>query len=458
MIRKFFRPLLSALTFALLTIPAFAATFDSNRPSTTNNDDSCDIAVLPAATLLVPYFEVEIDAPIPVARTTVFTVINTTRFPQIGRVTLWTDWGYPVLWFNVFLTGYDVQAFNAYDLLARGIIAPERGTSNASTPGVRSALNSGNPNFLPDVAQSCSSSSQPVQIPAFLIADVQNALASGRNTACGNLAIGSARGVQGSRVAAGSITIDLVATCSVKGPHDTGYFNELLYDNVLTGDYEIISPNPATGNYAGGNPLVHIRAIPEGGRAGEGVETSLPYTFYDHLTPIGAKKSDRRQPLPSTFAARYIQGGPGAFNTDFQIWRESVTTPSATCSDYAKNVRDYTEAVRFDERENPTTLAPQVIILGIPFTPALPTAARLPSSSVELPPLTSGDVAGWMYFNLNVPGSSAAARASQSWVSVNMAAQGRFSVMMDGTMLGNGCSPAKAMSSTTNPIGPASNN
>ena len=28
-------------------------------PTTTNNDDSCDIMVAPAATLLLPYFEVE---------------------------------------------------------------------------------------------------------------------------------------------------------------------------------------------------------------------------------------------------------------------------------------------------------------------------------------------------------------------------------------------------------------
>jgi hypothetical protein len=30
------------------------ATFDEGGPSTTNNDDSCDISVAPAATLLLP--------------------------------------------------------------------------------------------------------------------------------------------------------------------------------------------------------------------------------------------------------------------------------------------------------------------------------------------------------------------------------------------------------------------
>ena len=448
-------PLLLLFTLSFLSFPAIAATFETNRPSTTNNDDSCDIAVLPAATLLLPFFEVDVAAPVAVAKTTIFTVINTTRFPQITRITLWTDRGYPALNFNAFLTGYDVQAFNVYDLIARGIIAPERGTSNANTPGARSVLNSGNPNFLPDAAQTCGPNSLPVQIPASILKDIQTALTTGRNTLCGTTPIGGEHAN-----AIGYITIDLVATCSPKRPSDSGYFNELLYDNVLTGDYEIISPNFATGNYAGGNPLVHIRAIPEGGAAGTAVETSLPYTFYDRLTPNTSRKMDRRQPLPSTFAARFIQGGPTAFNTDFQIWREPMTGANAACNEYASNLLPYVEAVRFDERENPTALVAQLPILQTPSSPSLPSTARIASAHGDFPPLTSSDVAGWMYLNLHAAVSGlTGGRATQSWVSVNMAAEGRFSTLMDATMLGNGCTPAKTQrTDTSNPIGPAGNN
>ena len=45
------RPLL--LSFLLLVLPAFG--------STVGNDDSCDVTVLPAATLLLPSFEVDLD-------------------------------------------------------------------------------------------------------------------------------------------------------------------------------------------------------------------------------------------------------------------------------------------------------------------------------------------------------------------------------------------------------------
>jgi len=456
------RKVLPLVALTLLSSTLFAGTFQTNRPSSTDNDDSCDISVLPAATLLLPYFEVEVNAPASVAKTTIFTVVNTTRNPQIARITLWTDYGYPVMTFNAFLTGYDVQAFNVYDLIVRGIIAPPSGTSNANTPGSRSLSNTGgNLNFLPDAAQTCNSSGVPSILPANITQDIRNALTIGTSTACGSTRIGGIHDLPGGNVAAGFITIDLVANCSYVRPTDAAFFKELLYDNVLTGDYEQIAPNPATGNYAGGNPLVHIRAIPEGGPAGNVASTGLPYTFYDHLTPGTARQMDRRQPLPATFVARYIQGGPTAFTTEYQIWREPLTAANAACDLYRNNIRPYVEAVRFDERENPTTVSPSVIPEAPFIALTLPVASKSLSTNVQFPPLTSGDLAGWMYLNLHTGGSGIpGTRPSQNWVTVNMFAEGRFSVMFDATMLGNGCSPVapSPTGTTTNPIGPAPNN
>src|SRR5688572_8058632 len=83
-------------------------------PTTTNNDDSCDISVAPAATLLLPYFEVDINAPATTATQTLFTITNVSEYPQIAHLTVWTDLTVPVLDFNIFLTGYDVQSINLY--------------------------------------------------------------------------------------------------------------------------------------------------------------------------------------------------------------------------------------------------------------------------------------------------------------------------------------------------------
>src|SRR5436309_3362904 len=103
--------------FTALLICASSLLADTVQPSTTNNNDSCDITVAPAATLLLPYFEVDTQAQIGTGTTTLFTVTNASRYPQIAHVTVWTDWSFPVLNFNLFLTGYDVQGINLYDVI-----------------------------------------------------------------------------------------------------------------------------------------------------------------------------------------------------------------------------------------------------------------------------------------------------------------------------------------------------
>src|SRR6266480_4643646 len=110
---------LMALAFGLLiTTTASAGTRD--------NDDTCDIKIGPAATLLLPYFEVDLQTP--GGQTTLFTITNVTRYSQIAHVTLWTDLAFPVLDFNIFLTGYDVQSINLKDILTSGIVASAIGT------------------------------------------------------------------------------------------------------------------------------------------------------------------------------------------------------------------------------------------------------------------------------------------------------------------------------------------
>src|SRR5688572_33507931 len=88
---------LAMLAMLVVTGSAFAAagvaanaTFATGGPATTNNDDSCDIGVTPAATLLLPYFEVDLDAANGSGETTLFTITNTSNLDQIAHVTLWT--------------------------------------------------------------------------------------------------------------------------------------------------------------------------------------------------------------------------------------------------------------------------------------------------------------------------------------------------------------------------------
>src|SRR5882757_4310350 len=156
---------------------SFGAPGIAAGPTTTNNDDSCDIGTAPAATLLLPYFEVDPNPNVQ-GQTTLFTITNVSRAPQIAHVTVWTDWSFPVLDFNIFLTGYDVQAINLYDVIVRGTVAPPSGTTPATTPGALSLSNStGNNNLQLTGAFPCTN--LPGALPTTLVTAVRTALTTG---------------------------------------------------------------------------------------------------------------------------------------------------------------------------------------------------------------------------------------------------------------------------------------
>jgi hypothetical protein len=448
-------------------------------PTSTNNDDTCDIAsAAPAATLLLPYFDVDFKSPQTTAHTTIFTIVNTTDLPQIAHVVVWTDWSFPALDFNIFLTGYDVQGINLYDIFARASIAPgptggAGGTSSNTTvptnptPGSQPATNDSNPN----ITSLTGCTNLPGVFSPALLTDLQLIFTTGKGTGAAVPCTSQVGGVHADAI--GYVTIDVAPACHTSLPNQAGYFSLINFDNVLIGDYQDINPNPATGNYAGGNPLVHIRAVPEGGPPGSVPGTNLPFTFYDRYTAgIVPRTIDRRQPLPSTWAARFIQGGTGAFNTNFKIWREGITIGNCSGSQAASLNASLAiaEVVRFDEHENATVQGGGQVISPAPPGSGTPETGAYSTASGFFPPSsTSGDVGGWMYLNLNNGGSTnySAARAgfaingtvvrpSQNWVIVSMFAEGRYSVDFDAAWLGNGCSAPAASSTIIGAfIGPA---
>lgn len=437
-------------------------------PSTTNNDDTCDIGTAPAATLLLPYFEVDFKSAQTTAKTTLFTITNVSAVPQIAHVVVWTDWSFPALDFNIFLTGFDVQAINLYDIFARGVIAPPSGTSSSTTvptnptAGSTPLANTANPNI--NSLAGCTN--LPGPIPPALLTDLQLIFTTGVGTGVG---IGCTTRVGGTHAnAVGYITVDVNANCNTSLPNVATYFTtNILFDNVLVGDFQDINPNPATGNFAGGNPMVHIRAIPEGGPVGSAPGTNLPYTFYDRYTvTLADRRIDRRQPLPATFAARFISGGTGAFNTNYKIWREGTTIGGCTTGATGainNSSLPFTEFVKFDEHENANIAGGGIVISPAPPGQGLPETSSnsVAGSTFPLLPSAAGDVAGWTFLNLDTrlmtrtaPAALVGqARASQNWVVVSMSAEGRFQVDFDAAWLGNGCSAPIAPGVQIGPAG-----
>jgi hypothetical protein len=406
-----------------------------HRIASVENNRSCDIGNFPAATLLLPYFEVEINKPGERAANTIFAVVNTSRSPQVARVTIWTDYGYPAFWFNVFLTGYDVQSFSMYDMLAIG-----KAPRTSSSAEVGSHSESSNGALTVDGCGSLGGELTPA-----LVADIQSMLTHGKTAQDDGCRVGGEH-----TMAVGYVTIDVVNGCSNVSPLDPAYYSQvLLFDNVLTGDYDRINPDREVGNHAGGNPFVHIRAIPEGGKAGPlpAGSASLPYTFYDRFTPATARHIDRRQPLPSSFAARYIEGGTASFATDYAIWREGSDRIAAGsgCNVAASAAMPYASIVRFDEMENPTVAVSPKATGGKPLV--FPVTSASSAAAAPFPPQAGYTLSGWIYLNLdNTAGSSissaspfSSARPSQNWVIVHMRADGRYAVDFNATTINNGC-------------------
>lgn len=461
--------MLLALLTTIATVSAHAGALD--------NDASCDIKVGPAATLLLPYFEVDLQNG---DQTTLFTITNVSRYSQIAHVTLWTDWGFPVLTFNIFLAGYDVQSINVRDILVSGLVASQVGTgpTTAKSPlGTFTSPANGGPGYAnPNFKTPIDCDLLPGVIPPTAIAAVRQALTAGTAANC-TRAVG---GVHPNAI--GYATIDVVASCTTRLPSDPLYYTtDLLFDNVLIGDYQQIGPKPsgtASASFdAGGNPMVHIRAVPEGGFAGSNFATDLPYTFYDRYTPAANRLQDRRQPLPSTFAARFIQGGVSAFATNYTIWREGYGDGSCSSSLPLNSQLPISEMVRFDERDNPSG-TPPCLILCVPSGPVLPVTSSSSTASGVYPQLATADVAGWMYLNLNNGGSpgysvtsrsvvsglptiitgpgsrsvlapfgsaTSGPRPSQNWVTITMFGSLGTKPMVaefDAASLGNGCTPA----------------
>src|SRR5438270_10593321 len=78
----------------------------------------CTVDNVPAATLLLPYFEVDLSNPN--GLTTLFSVNNASATAVLAHVVIYSDLSVPVLDFNIYLTGYDVQSVNLRDIIVNG--------------------------------------------------------------------------------------------------------------------------------------------------------------------------------------------------------------------------------------------------------------------------------------------------------------------------------------------------
>src|SRR5215472_1299843 len=213
----------------------------------------CTIDDVPAATLLLPYFEVDLGNPN--GLTTLFSVNNASATAVLAHVVIWTDLSVPVLDFNIYLTGYDVQSVNLRDIIVGGNLPQTASLGQDPTDTI-----SPKGPFSQDINfASCTGQLPPPNIGTLFTTHLQNAL-TGKPSAILN-GLCSAQAL-GDNIARGYITMDTVNNCTLRFPGDVGYFaaggtGDATNQNIIWGDYAIVN---ATQNFAQGGTLVHIEA------------------------------------------------------------------------------------------------------------------------------------------------------------------------------------------------------
>ncbi len=392
----------------------------------------CTVDDVPGATLLLPYFEVDLANTNGV--TTLFSINNASATAVLAHVVVWSDLSVPVLDFNVYLTGYDVQSINMRDILAGNL--PQTASAGQDPNDTISPKG----NFSQDINfASCNGQLPTGALPATFVSHLQTAL-TGQFS---NLLGGCAGLAYGDNIARGYVTVDTVNNCTLRFPGDLGYFGaggtgDATNQNVLWGDYFYV--NSAT-NRADGETLVHIEA------SATNPETSVSgqYTFYGRY--VNWTAVDNREPLATNFAVRFLNGGPFSGGTNLIAWRDSKVRQGAfKCGTTpAWYPLGQEQIVIFDEQEHPQVPQTFPVSPQPPQSGIIPFPAEAQSTAVGGAAFPVPYKFGWLFLNLNTTVAAAGSvppedpAAAQAWVEAVMSALGRYSVGFDAIKLDSAC-------------------
>ena len=383
----------------------------------------CSADVAPAATLLLPYFEV--DFADPNGRTTLFSINNSSQKATLAHVVFWTDLAVPTLAFDVYLTGYDVQTINLRDILVGGRIPQTADKGHDPSDQISPQGDFSEDQSFPN----CAGLPPPLNtLPAVFLAHLRAAHTGGPSEIFGGECSGVSHGDQ---VARGYITVDVAKSCSVLVPGDPGYFGEngvVGYDNVLWGDVFYVNNSE---HYAQGDNLVRLEADPK--RFGQGDST-----FYARY--VNGSGADGREPLPSIWGSRFLSGGVFSGGTDLIVWRnQRQPAQPFTCGAPEGLPVGDKQVLIFDEEENVVDLNPPCPILCPPVVPPSPffaNATRVAVGSADLPPFFDF---GWILADLRFAPAGVLDPFDQAWVNQQSKASGRYSVGLSGTAMNANC-------------------
>ncbi len=349
---------------------------------------TCD--TVPAATLLLPYFEVDLGQWSSTGITTILFVNNASTSSVIAQVSLWTDYGVPTTAFDITLAGNSVLPLNLRDIFSGLTIA-----------GV---------DFSARTAE---------LIPA--------------HTGLPSPATGKVSGKHhGDEIARGYVLVNAMNQAGAGFPTEAGYFvsggnGKASNQNVLWGDYMYLDP---TNNFSQGDTLVHIEAS----STDPLVATNGAYTFYGAF--VNATAADNREPLGTSWAVSF-DIDDSYHPTDFVYWRDSKVVMSP--------INPWLTPSWFPLVQEQCVVYNEA---GTPYNPL--NVAPLPLVCGRLDVANSDQVAspyerGWILLNLNsTPSGPVFGTTRQSWLSSVKSWEGRFSTGQSATLLVHASSVTKA--------------
>jgi hypothetical protein len=433
----------------------------------------CSFDPVPAASLLYPY--VVYDYSGTTDTNSLLAITNTSSVAQIVHVTLWSDYSFPVLDFNIVLSGYDMETINIRDILKFGRL-PVTGTSgslivNGPAPGEDGPVNGAwLDNILPD---SESTNALLVRCPPSSPAYPGN-YEVGLDSSDLNILEFYFTAAQASRKMHSDClgqnynlsprpswwelrdlddptwiyaTADVVWECNRLFPDQPAYWtSQAMYDNVLIGDVFWVDD---VANFSEAGNAVHLQADQQLAEVVTLDSLTNPITFYYRYTTRNLVTSDYREPLPTAWALRYVGVGESDMDTHIRAWKSS--TFSATIEDlsipdgflgtyYAMDCLAYTYWA-WDEDEAVATVSETP--WSIPGTvDVFPNLLPLETQEVLADEFNTPGADGWFLFvwpNSNWDGltSQTVADWYQTWMGVRYSAFGKFSAYMDGSIMAN---------------------
>jgi hypothetical protein len=390
---------------------------------------TCTTDQRPAATLLIPWFQVTFNPtdnnPIASgagALDTFVTIGNASAAPMIAHVSVYNDRSVLVLDFNVALTGFDVQPMSMSSILSGHLPITPIGANHQSVANDVCQRNSAaavypNPNgylrvrpLNPATSADNSIATALYPNPAFGVGSAfQLQTLDSLDETNDNLApaCGGTNGVF-SGVIHGYITIDHANYCNLSDPTDARYysFDAIGNENNLWGEVLYTSGTGLTTVALNAVAVESDRAFSEaagafaGGGQGTQTDTGRTRTFYARYwtpstetdcgncagtlasgnnlflnAPWDTGFGDEREPLGLKYAARYIESGAGGITTHWTVWRAGSGSLTNLTGSSCAAVETIPSLVFYDEDEN------TVVVSQTPLPSPLPP----PTSAINIP-------------------------------------------------------------------------